>query len=228
MHKEATKRRKDEEDRLLKEEEERETRLEEEKRREQIRKEEEIRMEKKKQEMRKQEELRRIAQAREKERIMREQLEMKRVRDEAERRAAETETLNSTYNKPADATFNKTVDQSHVGPSSYDITPARHELPPKPPMTEEDYGLEDLNSGTDTDDEDNPKKKVPKWAEGTALRTALLKQCYMGPDVDKIFFTITDPDLSVLFGQQHKRYNKRTSSACWDTAPASFNFSKRC
>ena len=91
-------------------------------------------------------------------------------------------------------------------------------------MTEEDYGkfemlgpsehiyliyllsgLEDLNSGTDTDDEDNPKKKVPKWAEGTALRTALLKQCYMGPDVDKIFFTITDPDLSVLFGQQHKR-----------------------
>ena len=92
-------------------------------------------------------------------------------------------------------------------------------------MTEEDYGelwnvffleliyvnyllsgLEDLNSGTDTDDEDNPKKKVPKWAEGTALRTALLKQCYMGPDVDKIFFTIQDPDLSVLFGQQHKRW----------------------
>ena len=91
-------------------------------------------------------------------------------------------------------------------------------------MTEEDYGelrnvyflyliyvnyllsgLEDLNSGTDTDDEDNPKKKVPKWAEGTALRTALLKQCYMGPDVDKIFYTIQDPDLSVLFGQQHKR-----------------------
>ena len=64
-------------------------------------------------EKKKQEELR-IAQARDKERIMREQLEMKRVRDEAERRAAETETLNSTYNKPADATFNKTVDQSHV------------------------------------------------------------------------------------------------------------------
>ena len=129
-------------------------------------------------------------------------------------------------------------------------------------------GLEDLNSGTDTDDEDNPKKKVPKWAEGHALRTALLKQCYMGPDVDKIFFNIEDPDLSVMFGQQHKRwvtfqplnlypwllctsctraktqiyptthckwnvffvfsYNKRTSSACWDTAPQSFNFSKRC
>ena len=46
---------------------------------------------------------------------------------------------------------------------------------------------------------------MPKWAEGHALRTALLKQCYMGPDVDKIFFTIEDPDLSVMFGQQQKR-----------------------
>ena len=66
-------------------------------------------------------------------------------------------------------------------------------------------GLEDLNSATDTDDEDNPKKKVPKWAEGHALRTALLNQCNMGPDVDKIF-TIEDPDLSVMVGQQHKRW----------------------
>ena len=66
-------------------------------------------------------------------------------------------------------------------------------------------GLEDLNSGTDTDDEDNPKKQVPKWAEGTQLRTALLKQCYMGPDVDNIFFTIEDPDLTVMFNQEHRR-----------------------
>ena len=71
-------------------------------------------MERKKQEIRKQEEIRRVAQAKEKERILREQLEMKRVREEAERRAAEAENLNSTYNKPADATFNRTVDQSHV------------------------------------------------------------------------------------------------------------------
>ena len=70
---------------------------------------------------------------------------------------------------------------------------------------ESSSGLEDLNSATNTDDEDNPKKKVPKWVEGHALRTALLNQCNMGPDVDKIF-TIKDPDLSVMFGQQHKRW----------------------
>ena len=83
-----------------------------------------------------------------------------------------------------------------------------------------------MRSDSDTDDEDNPKKQVPKWAEGTQLRTALLKQCYMGPDVDKIFYPIEDPDLSVMFNQQKKRYFKRTSSACWDSAPQSFNFKR--
>ena len=67
-------------------------------------------------------------------------------------------------------------------------------------------GLEDLNSGTDTDDEENPKKEVPKWAEGAALRTALLKQCYMGPNPEDIFFMQGEtPDLSAMFPQQRKR-----------------------
>ena len=63
--------------------------------------------------------------------------------------------------------------------------------------------MEDFNFGTDTDDEDS-RKDNPKqqWAEGTLLRTALLKQCYMGPDVDNIFFTIEDPDLTVMFNQE--------------------------
>ena len=122
-----------------------------------------------------------------------------------EREAARPQPdLDSTYNKPGDATFNKTLDRTN-NPSSYDITPARHELPTPPPQTEDNYGVADLRSDSDTDDEGNPKKQVPKWAEGTQLRTALLKQCYMGPDVDKIFYPIEDPDLSVMFNQQKKR-----------------------
>ena len=67
-------------------------------------------------------------------------------------------------------------------------------------------GLEDLNSDTDTDDEDNPKKQIPKWATGGQLRTALLKQCYMGPDPEQIFFMKGEtPDLSVMFTHQRKR-----------------------
>ena len=106
-------------------------------------------------------------------------------------------------------------------------------------------GLDDLKSDEDTDDEDCPRKQVPKWAEGTQLRTALLKQCYMGPDLDTIFCTVEMPDLSTMFDQQRKRYLinilmnslidnipfqrffKRTSSACWETPPESFKHSKK-
>ena len=151
------------------------------------------------------------------------------------------------------------------------MTPARHELPPEPSKDEDNYGkiitdhllnfksnpncyvkhlknfyigLDDLKSDEDTDDEDCPRKEVPKWAEGTQLRTALLKQCYMGPDLDKIFTTVEMPDLSTMFDHQRKRYCvfyslerfysfslysffKRTSSACWETPPESFKHSKR-
>ena len=101
------------------------------------------------------------------------------------------------------------------------MTPARHELPPEPSQDENNYGiliklycvtpssilgLEDLRSDEDTDDEDCPRKQVPKWAEGTSLRTSLLKQCYMGPDLDSIFAQIIMPDLPTMFAQQRKRY----------------------
>ena len=84
-----------------------------------------------------------------------------------------------------------------------------------------------MRSDSETDSEVNPKKQIPKWAEGTQLRTALLKQFYKDPDVDKIFSRrIEDPDLSLMFNQQKKRYFKRTSSACWDSAPQSFKFKR--
>merc|ERR1712098_618421 len=234
MHKEAEKKRKEAErkeaeERQQKEEEERLLQAEAEKKAEKQRQEEEkmkerMRQEKlKKDEERRKLEEKRLAYIAEKERMAREQEELRKLK---EREASRPQPdMDSTYNKPGDATFNKTLNNTN-GPSSYDITPARHELPPQPPQTEENYGVDDLRSDSDTDDEDNPKKEVPGWAEGNKLRTALLKQCYMGPDVDKIFFQIEDPDLSVMFNQQKKRYFKRTSSACWDSAPQSFNFKR--
>ena len=47
--------------------------------------------------------------------------------------------------------------------------------------------------------------QVPKWAEGANLRTALLKQSYMPPDLDIIFQIPGMPDLTVMFAQQRKR-----------------------
>jgi inner centromere protein len=77
--------------------------------------------------------------------------------------------LNQTYDKNNDtsqlnSTYTKPVDQSTT--QSYDITPARHELPPEPLEDEENYNIGDLKSDDDTDDEDAPKKVIPTWAQG--------------------------------------------------------------
>jgi len=139
--------------------------------------------------------------------------------------------LNTTYEKPSSAKpTNKALDRTvnmDQQPQSYDMTPARNELPPEPLRDEDNYGLEDLDSDAGTDDEDCPRKQVPKWAEGTNLRTALLKQCYMPPDLDQIFATVEMPDLSSMFVEQRKRFFKRTSSACWEQPPESFKHGPR-
>ena len=79
--------------------------------------------------------------------------------------------LNSTFTKndvPDSSTSHKNhADAKQV--QSYDITPARHELPPEELEDPENYNIADLKSDEDTDDEDAPRKVVPKWAEGIIL-----------------------------------------------------------
>ena len=71
--------------------------------------------------------------------------------------------LNSTFTKE-DNSSEKSLVQSN--PESYDITPARHELPPEPLQDPDNYDIHDLRSDEDTDDEDQPRKVIPKWADG--------------------------------------------------------------
>merc|ERR1712059_159391 len=228
---ESRKRRKEEEDRKKTEGDKRK-KLEEQKREEELRqrKEQELR----KEEQKRKAELERKRLVAQQERIQREREEMKKMK---EREAARQGDLNSTYskeNEKPDLNNTQNLNSTQTLPSkasqgveTYDMTPARHELPPEPLLNEDDYGLDDLQSDQDTDDDEAPRKQIPKWAEGSSLRTSLLKQCYMGPDLDQIFKTIVMPDLSVMFDQQRKRFFKRTSSACWDQAPGSFKHNKR-
>jgi len=49
------------------------------------------------------------------------------------------------------------------------------------------------------------------------LKTLLVKQHYNPPDLNLMFTTIEPPDLNVIFEKKKARFNKRTSSAHWDT-----------
>ena len=83
--------------------------------------------------------------------------------------------------------------------------------------------MQNLRSDEDTDDEDQPRKVVPVWAKGNALRSALMRQTYMAPDLDQIFTMVEMPRLELMFQHQRKRFFKRTSSAVWDSRPMSNN-----
>merc|ERR1711936_838616 len=202
--------------------------------REEQRREEEERQKREEEKLRMEEEKKKAAAH--SERIIREREELKKIKEREAARAAEAAKpaadLNTTYEKPSSAkptnkALDRTVNMDQQQPQSYDMTPARNELSPEPLRDEDNYGLEDLDSDAGTDDEDCPRKQVPKWAEGTNLRTALLKQCYMPPDLDQIFATVEMPDLSTMFVEQRKRFFKRTSSACWEQPPESFKHGPR-
>uniref|UniRef100_A0A0K0FC40 INCENP_ARK-bind domain-containing protein n=1 Tax=Strongyloides venezuelensis TaxID=75913 RepID=A0A0K0FC40_STRVS len=110
--------------------------------------------------------------------------------------------------------FNSTrINASLIHGVEYELTPDKV----MEPSTIDDYNIADLSEGDGTDDEDNPRKVIPKWANMENLRPALKKQ-------HRKFGSFTD--LSNIFGKIHefkmenifkgKKY-VRTSSAVWSS-----------
>ncbi|KAM9606740.1 inner centromere protein-like isoform 2-T4 [Morphnus guianensis] len=87
-----------------------------------------------------------------------------------------------------------------------------------PKVNENNYGM-DLNSDDSTDDENEPRKPVPAWADGSQLNQAILHQYYHPVNVDQLFGLIPSPKLEDIFGKSKPRYFKRTSSAVWHSPP---------
>ncbi|XP_026562528.1 inner centromere protein A-like [Pseudonaja textilis] len=81
-----------------------------------------------------------------------------------------------------------------------------------------DYGM-DLNSDDSTDDESQPRKPIPLWANGGQLNEAVTYQYYNPPDVNRLFGLIMSPKLEDIFYKSKPRYFKRTSSAVWQSPP---------
>jgi inner centromere protein len=56
---------------------------------------------------------------------------------------------------------------------------------------------------------------------GRKLISKIDSQAFKPPDVDAIFIVAeATPDLNEIFTKKRQRFNKRTSSAVWDTAPS--------
>ncbi|XP_062973097.1 LOW QUALITY PROTEIN: inner centromere protein A-like [Elgaria multicarinata webbii] len=81
-----------------------------------------------------------------------------------------------------------------------------------------DYGM-DLNSDDSTDDESQPRKPIPSWANGLQLNEAVTYQYYNPPDITRLFGIILSPKLEDIFYKSKPRYFKRTSSAVWQSPP---------
>merc|ERR1719376_1516091 len=137
------------------EEEERRKKVEDEKKkaRDELKREEEERAKREEEKLRMEEERRKAAAH--SERIIREREELKKIKEREATRAAEAakpSDLNTTYEKPSAAKpTNKALDRTanmdqQQQPQSYDMTPARHELPPEPLTALSNYGPEDLDS----------------------------------------------------------------------------------
>ncbi|KAK3600252.1 hypothetical protein CHS0354_023669 [Potamilus streckersoni] len=103
---------------------------------------------------------------------------------------------------------------STSNPTSYQITPIRMH---KKSRSQDNYDISDLHSSDSTDNEEAPRKIIPLWAQGVNLKAALINQHYHPPNLEKMFPYIEPPDLNVFFEKKRPRFNKRTSSAHWDS-----------
>lgn len=90
---------------------------------------------------------------------------------------------------------------------------------------DEDYGLDDLNSDDSTDEEDNPRKTIPLWAQDGNLIPSIEKQEQRSLNASMaVFNKEADPvNLGRIFKNKKQRFFKRTSSAQWGSPPSKVN-----
>ncbi|GFY72541.1 INCENP_ARK-bind domain-containing protein [Trichonephila inaurata madagascariensis] len=82
------------------------------------------------------------------------------------------------------------------------------------------YDISEIKSDdSDDDGESNLSKPIPSWANGILLRNALLQQYHNPVNTDELFGNYFPPlDLNAMMGVKKKLYNKRTSSAIWNSS----------
>ncbi|XP_046391163.1 inner centromere protein A-like [Ischnura elegans] len=124
----------------------------------------------------------------------------------------EQDQLNSTFTKDGEN-------------DEYNMTPHWADVSPKQPANLNDYGVVD-NSDCSSEEENDPRKKVPQWTKG--IRLPLLSQSFIPTSISHEFWQTKPRALNIqqLFGSLVSKktlkrgLNYRTSSAVWLTPPS--------
>jgi inner centromere protein len=89
------------------------------------------------------------------------------------------------------------------------------------PSTETDYNVNDLASGDETDNEDNPRKQIPKWAEKDNLRSHVQKlfRTIKKDAINSYFGVLEQPKIDELFFNTSKTYDhlQMNETTAWES-----------
>ena len=146
-------------------------------------------------------------------------------------------TVNSNVGGNVTSTVGTTVGTSTIGTltvgASVQATSGKVDTTftmPKPKVVQS-YDISDLNSDNESDDERHPRHIIPDWAKGQNFLDSLGRQfrrpaAKRAKDQAYIFREVQLPvELGEVFSNHSRavisKYEKRTSSAHWNTPPAS-------
>ncbi|CAF0735229.1 unnamed protein product [Brachionus calyciflorus] len=109
--------------------------------------------------------------------------------------------------KPGQVNVLKKIDQNHVEQTKT--------------IEYENYGINDINSSDETDDEEEPNKPIPNWAKDPAFTKTAKNQCFKFINYTKLFKASAQNEINLdsIFKLKRKKFYERSSSANWTTAP---------
>ncbi len=81
----------------------------------------------------------------------------------------------------------------------------------------EDYDIKDLRYEDETDDEENPKKPIPNWAQDQNIFKTSTKQSIKYINFTSLFRSCCYEEINLekVFSIKKKKFNQRSSSADW-------------